>query len=208
MMQYITSFPVNYVVSACATTSAVMSSERRNPQRGIAEVFSREKSRLVQSVRRRLFGVSLADAEDLVQDVFYNVLRRGDLVGQVENLTAYVYRALANRITDHRRTPSRETSLERDRDSGDDLLRRAMEPVDPELDPEELLQRKQVREEIRQALEQLSSRYRDIWIATEIEGRSFKDLAEEWREPVGTLLSRKSRAGKLLRALLAERRKD
>jgi RNA polymerase sigma factor (sigma-70 family) len=180
-----------------------MSAEPAERQHGVAEIFSREKTRLIQAVRRRLFDVSLADAEDLVQDVFYNVLRRGDLVEQVENLTAYVYRALANRITDHRRAPSRERPLEEESDPGENLLRRALEPVDPDLDPEELLQRKQLREEIRLALEQLGPRDRDIWIATEIEGRTFKELAEEWEEPIGTLLSRKSRAGKLLRSLLA-----
>jgi RNA polymerase sigma factor (sigma-70 family) len=183
-----------------------MTAEPGKPEQGVADIFNREKTRPIQAVRRRLFGVSLADAEDLVQDVFYNILRRGDLVEQVENLTAYVYRALANRITDHRRAPSRERSLEESSEGKDDLLRRALEPVDPELDPEERLQRKQVREEIRLALDQLNPRDRDIWIATEIEGRTFKELAEEWQEPIGTLLSRKSRAGKLLRALLAARR--
>jgi RNA polymerase sigma factor (sigma-70 family) len=164
----------------------------------LAEVFSRERARLLQVVRRRLFDVSITDAEDLVQDVFHNILRRADLIEQIENLTGYVYQSLANRITDRQRAPRREILLS----EGDDPLRRALEPVSPDLDPEELLRRKQLREEIRRALDALPPPDRAIWIETEIEERSFREIASETGEPVGTLLSRKSRAAKSLRAHL------
>jgi RNA polymerase sigma factor (sigma-70 family) len=168
----------------------------------LAEVFSRERARLIQVVRRRLFDVSITDAEDLVQDVFHNILRRADLIEQIENLTGYVYQSLANRITDRRRAPSREVPLSQDASSGDDPLQRALEPVGGILDPEELLRRKQLRVEIRRALDLLPPPQREIWIKTEIEGRSFREVASETGEPVGTLLSRKSRAANLLRAHL------
>jgi RNA polymerase sigma factor (sigma-70 family) len=168
----------------------------------LAEIFFRERARLLQLVRRRLFDVSGTDAEDLVQDVFLNILRRADLIEQIENLTGYVYQSLANRITDRRRAPSREILLSEDDGSGEDLLRRALEPVSPGLDPEELLRRKQLRRELLRALDALPPPDRAIWIETEIEGRSFREIASDSGEPVGTLLSRKSRAGKLLRAHL------
>lgn len=172
----------------------------------LAEVFSRERARLLQVVRRRLFDASITDAEDLVQDVFHNILRRADLIEQIENLTGYVYQSLANRIMDRRRMPSHEIPLDQSTNSGDDLLRRALEPVSPDLDPEEQMRRKQLREEIRQALDALPPPDRAVWIETEIEGRSFREIASETGEPVGTLLSRKSRAAKLLRAYLRRKR--
>lgn len=168
----------------------------------LAEIFSRERARLLQVVRRRLFDVSITDAEDLVQDVFHNILRRADLIEQIENSTGYVYQSLTNRITDRRRTPPREILLSQDDGSGDDPLQRALEPASPDLDPEELLRRKQLREEIRRALDALAPPDRAIWIETEIEGRSYREIAAETGEPVGTLLSRKSWAAKLLRAHL------
>jgi RNA polymerase sigma factor (sigma-70 family) len=170
----------------------------------LGQIFVAERARLLRAVRRRLFDVSTTDAEDLVSDVFYSVLRRGDFVAQVENLTAYVYRALANRIAEYRRTPRREQSLEQAGDRGDDPLRRALEPVSAAQTPEEALASKQLRERIRQALDRLSPAEREVWIATEIEGRPFKDLARQWNVRLGTLLSRKSRASKSLRSSLSD----
>lgn len=185
-----------------------MSSASTSATRRIAEVFHVERKRLLDTVRRRLFDFSPDDAEDLVQDVFHNILKRGDLVGQVENLTAYVYQAVSNRILDHRRRPSREVPLEPHEEPGDDLLRRALEPVEPGLDPEQQMQRKQLRAVLRDALEELTPAERDIWIATELQGRTFREVSEESGAPMGTLLSRKSRAGKVLRARLEQTRKD
>ncbi len=82
------------------------------------------------------FDVSITDAEDLVQDVFHNILRRADLIEQIENLTGYVYQSLANRIIDRRRMPSRDVPLSQDGSFSDDSLRRALEPVSPDLDLE------------------------------------------------------------------------
>ncbi len=180
-----------------------MADDSGKESRALGEVMMAERRRLVQIVRRKLFDASKADAEDLVSDVFYNVIRRGDFVTQIENLTAYVYRAIANRISDHRRSPHREQSLDTRIAGGDDLLHRALEPVSEDLTPEEALARKQLRQQIRTALDQLNARDRAVWIATEIEGRSFKELSPESGEPLGTLLSRKSRAGKTLRSLLS-----
>jgi len=182
-------------------TVAMISDSGAGPNR-LAEIFVRERGRLLHIVRRRLFDVSITEAEDFVQDIFYNILRRGDLIGEIENLTGYVYQALSNRIIDRRRSPPREVPIDDGDDPGDDLLKHALEPVSPDLDPEELVLRKQLRAKIGQALASLSPQERAIWIETEIEGRSFKEISSETGEPIGTLLSRKSRAGKLLRTYL------
>ena len=69
----------------------------------LAEVFAREKTRFLRFAQQRLFDLDETDAEDIVSDVVFNLLRRADIIGEIENLTAYIYRSLANRIIDRRR---------------------------------------------------------------------------------------------------------
>ena len=75
---------------------------------------------------------------------------------------------------------------------------------DPGPQPDATLERSQLQRRLRQALDRLPPAQRAVWVAVEIEGASFRDLAEKWNEPIGTLLSRKSRATKSLRAWLME----
>jgi len=171
----------------------------------LAEVFEREKSRFLGYVRRQISGFSGMDAEDIVSDVTYNLLRRADVVGEIENLTAYVYRSLANRITDHRRGGVPTVSIDHPGTPASGEAR----PFDPEHDgpdPEQSYHQAELRDQLRQAIGQLNPKEQAIWVATEIHGRSFRDLAEDWGEPIGTLLSRKSRATARLRGLLSEYR--
>jgi RNA polymerase sigma factor (sigma-70 family) len=171
----------------------------------LAEVFEREKSRLLGYVRRQLAGFSGAEAEDIVSDAVYNLLRRADVIGEIENLTAYLYRSVANRITDHRRGGAPPLSL----DHPARLSAEETGPLDPEHagpTPEQSYDQAQLRERLAEALDQLGPRERAIWIATEVDGRSFRELAEDWGEPIGTLLSRKSRASGRLRDLLSDYR--
>lgn len=69
----------------------------------LAEIFTRERARFLRFVRRQVNELSSADAEDLLSDVTYKLLSRADVVDQVENLTAYIYRSVANRVVDQRR---------------------------------------------------------------------------------------------------------
>jgi DNA-directed RNA polymerase specialized sigma24 family protein len=83
------------------STSVVVASEEGKSR--LAEIFTRERARFLRFVRRQVNELSSADAEDLLSDVTYKLLSRADVVDQVENLTAYIYRSVANRVVDQRR---------------------------------------------------------------------------------------------------------
>ncbi len=167
-------------------------------QSGLAGFLKREKNRLLGYVRRRLSRVSFMDAEDIVSDVVLGMVRKADLFGEVENLTAYAYRSLENRIIDHLRGVRETVPLD-----GDESSDPGLEASDRET-PERASARRELRERLRQAVHGLPPAERAVWLATEIEGRSFKELAAESGEPIGTLLSRKSRANARLREQLKD----
>jgi len=164
------------------------------------EFYDQERPRLLGWVARRYQERDAQDAEDVVQDVFVNLLDKA--LHPIENLAAYAYRALGHRITDLFRRSSRPTlSLEDLEDTLgghalDKLLEDRAESVEGELDRSETLA------EVRHAVAQLPPKERAVLVATEIEGRTFQELSDEWDEPLGTLLSRKHRAVQKLKKTL------
>ncbi|WP_428565994.1 MAG: RNA polymerase sigma factor [Solidesulfovibrio sp. DCME] len=166
----------------------------------LAEAVARERARFADFVRRRLRRISAMDVEDIVADVTYGLLRRANVSGEVENLLAYAYRALENRIIDFRRGTRDTVALDEAEQQG----ATAGFLQSPSPTPESDVARLELRERLLWALGSLSAAERAVWIATEIEGRSFRELAEDWEEPLGTLLSRKSRATARLRQLLKD----
>ena len=167
--------------------------------RGITEVIEQERAKFVAFVRRKAMDLSQMDAEDLVAEVLYNLWNRVDLTTPVEHLLAYLYTAFTNRIIDYRRRRRPTVSLEAQQEAegplGDYL-------PDPAVDIEALLTRQELRERLYAAIAQLPPKQRAVWIATEIAGHTFAELSRQWDEPLGTLLARKHRATKTLRALL------
>lgn len=172
--------------------------EMKKVPSSLAQTVEREKSKFSRYVRKRLSRISAMDVEDIVADVVHGLLKRADIFGEVENLTAYAYRALENRIIDFRRNDRYTESLD-DEGNADALAPHLLSSAD---NPEQSMARRQLRDKLLWAIGELAARERAVWIATEIDGRSFRDLAEEWDEPLGTLLSRKSRANARLRELL------
>jgi RNA polymerase sigma factor (sigma-70 family) len=168
----------------------------------LGEIFVREKSRFLGFVRRRLFDLSEMDAEDILSEVTYNLLRRSDVIGEVENLTAYIYRSLANRVTDHQRQLVPQVTAVETAEPGD-LFQPTLPPDSRPL-PDQSLQHAELRDRLFTAIGELGPQERAVWIATEIEDRSFRELADDWNEPIGTLLSRKSRAREKLRQMLSD----
>jgi len=141
-------------------------------------------------------------AEDIVSDVVFGLLRRADVISDIENLSAYVYRSLTNRVTDHRRAQVNELRID-DQEPGEST---PVELPDGRPDPEDSLVQGELRDRLRAAVGELAPAERAVWLATEVEGRSFRELAEDWDEPIGTLLSRKSRAAAKLRESLSDYR--
>jgi RNA polymerase sigma factor (sigma-70 family) len=168
----------------------------------LGELFVREKSRFLSFVRLRLFDLSGMDAEDILSEVTYNLLRRADVIGEVENLSAYVYRSLANRVTDHQRQSVPLVPAIDVPDPAQPAV--PVLPPDSRPRPDQSLQQAELRDSLYRAIDTLNPAERAVWIATEIDERSFRELSEDWDEPIGTLLSRKSRATEKLRQQLSE----
>jgi len=165
----------------------------------IAQAVERERRKFFRYARMRLSRASVMDVEDIVSDVVFGLLNRADVFGEIENWVAYAYRALEPRIPDFRRADRPTLSLDDEESPG---LAEALASVSD--NPENQAANLELRGRLVQALEALAPAERALWTATEIEGRSFQELAEEWGEPVGTLLSRKCRARAKLRELLKD----
>jgi RNA polymerase sigma factor (sigma-70 family) len=157
----------------------------------ISEVIQRERLRLFHFIRKRVDDDG--DAEDILQDVFYELTEAYRLMKPIEQVAAWLYRVARNRIIDRFR--KRRTS-EPDPLSLEDLL------PSPDAGPDALYARTVLLEELDAALDELPEEQRDVFIAHEMDGKSFKQLAEETGLSVNTLLSRKRYAILYLRRRL------
>jgi len=156
---------------------------------GLGEFLRQEREALVGYVRRRIDDAADHEAEDIVQDVVVHLFDSADPSVPIQNLAAYIYRALRNRIVDYFRRRRETVALQEEvSDSGQNPAL--------EIEKEEIL------EDVFAAMEELSAEEKAVILATEMEGRTFKELAEEWGIPLGTLLARKSRALEKIRKQL------
>lgn len=157
--------------------------------RRISDVIQQERRRLFQFIRK--YVDDEGDAEDILQDVFYELTEAYRLVKPIEQVGAWLFRVARNRIIDRfrkRRPESSEVPLNAGEEgtlSLGDLL------PSPEAGPDALYARTVLLEELAAALDELPAEQRDVFVAHEIEGRSFKELAEETGLNINTLLSRK-----------------
>jgi len=171
-------------------------------QKCLSKKIEHERTKFIQYVRRKVTGISQMDAEDIVADVIFNIYNKVDFQHHIENLIAYMYRSIRNKIVDHLRQSRPVLSLDKiDESTGMSWVENM---IDPNGDIEMNLQKKEFREYFFAALMKLEPKQRAIWIATEIEGYTFKELSKKWGEPIGTLLSRKSRATKSLKYMLTD----
>jgi RNA polymerase sigma factor (sigma-70 family) len=158
--------------------------------RRLAEVVAEERSRLLHFIRRRVPDPS--DVEDIVQEVFYELVEANRLLMPIEHVTGWLFRVARNRITDlfRKKKPEifSEAALE---DENGELLR--IEDILPSADagPEALYIREVLLDELEFALDELPDKQREVFVAHELEGRSFKELSAESGVSVNTLLSRK-----------------
>ncbi len=170
--------------------------------RRISDTLAREQSRLRQFIRKRVPDDE--DAEDIFQEVFYELVDAYRLMKPVEQAGAWLFRVARNRIIDlfRRRQPTvlGNDSL-RQREDGEAS---AWEDLLPSVDggPDTSYARTVLLEELDAALEELPEEQREIFVAHELEGRSFKDLSEAMGVGVNTLLSRKHYAVLQLRCRL------
>ena len=165
--------------------------------------FTRDGEKLVRFVKSQTRRISQMDAEDIVADVMLSLVSRLETNGPVENIAAYAYRSVSNKIVDYERKNAKVTSLDGMADEDGELPLVSLIAAENE-EPFAQQERAERMHRLTDAIGKLEPRQRAILIATELKGKSFRDLAEEWNEPIGTLLSRKSRAVKTLRKQLEE----
>jgi len=155
----------------------------------VADIVSREESRLRGFIRRRV--PDPRDAEDILQDVFSALVKANRLLMPIDHVTAWLFRVARNRISDLFRARAPEFELE---------------DVWPSTGagPEEEYARAVLLQALEQAISELPPEQRDVFIAHELEGRSFKEIAAATGVPINTLLSRKRYAVLRLRERLRQ----
>jgi RNA polymerase sigma factor (sigma-70 family) len=167
----------------------------------ISKVVKREQSRLRNFIRRRV--PDPRDAEDILQDVFYELVEANRLLMPIEHVTGWLFRVARNRITDLFRKKQPESFSDTAvADEDDELLQLEDLLPSPDAGPEALYARNVILAELELALDELPEEQREVFVAHEIEGRSFKAMAAETGVSVNTLLSRKRYAVLHLRGRL------
>ena len=172
--------------------------------RQISDVVYRERIRLRNFVRKRV--PDAGDAEDILQDVLYELVQAYRLMQPIEHAGAWLYRVARNRIVDFFRKKRLAALGDALAESADDEGVLTLEDLlpSPDAGPEAAYARRVLLQELNAALDELPREQRDVFIAHEIDGRSFKELASETGLSVNTLLSRKRYAVLHLRKRLKQ----
>ncbi|HSZ61099.1 MAG TPA: sigma-70 family RNA polymerase sigma factor [Terriglobales bacterium] len=163
----------------------------------ISEAIERDESRLRNFIRRRV--PDREDAEDVLQDVFYELVEAYRLMKPVEQVTAWLFGVARNRITDLFRSNQRKKKREAFRSEpalatlAEDREVLQLEELlpSPDAGPDALYARGVLLEEMDAALDELPEEQREVFIAHELMGQSFKEIAAQTGVSVNTLLSRK-----------------
>jgi RNA polymerase sigma factor (sigma-70 family) len=189
--------------------SGAVSLERMalEPDQRISEVVEQEQSRLRNFIRRRV--PDPRDAEDILQDVFYEMVEANRLLMPIEHVTGWLFRVARNRITDLFRKKKPESFSDaavagNDDDEDGELLGFEDLLPSPDAGPEALYARNLLLEELESAVDELPPEQREVFVAHELEGRSFKEIAAQTGVGVNTLLSRKRYAVLHLRERLQD----
>lgn len=172
-------------------------------KRNIGSVISEYSKRLMGFIRRRVS--TEADAEDILQDVFYSLIGNTE---PIEQISGWLFSVARNKITDRKR--KHKTALLEDvfAESDDDFLGWADLFFDENSNPETAYLRSMFWEELNTALNELPDEQKQVFILNEIEGMPFKDIAEKTGVPANTLISRKRYAVLHLRNRLAALRDE
>ena len=163
--------------------------------RRIAETIEREGGRLRDFIRRRVPDV---DAEDVLQDVFSELVEAYRLMKPIEQAGAWLFRVARNRIVDRFRKKKPDSFPSVSSGSFEDLL------PSPDAGPEAAYARRVLLDELQAALDELPAEQRFVFVAHELQGRTFRELAEETGVSINTLLSRKRYAVLQLRRRLQD----
>lgn len=162
--------------------------------RRVSEIVAKERSRLRNFIRRRV--ADPRDVEDILQDVFYKLVEANRLLMPIDHVTAWLFRVARNRITDLFRKRRPEAFSDEGIEGEDGEVLRIEDLLPSPIDrlgagPEASYIRSVLLDELELALGQLPDEQREVFVAHELDGRSFKELSAETGVNVNTLLSRK-----------------
>lgn len=182
---------------ALSTTGVIADQDRR-----ISEIVAREQARVRDFIRRRVPNPS--DAEDILQEVLYELVDAYRLMKPIEQAGAWLFRVARSRISDLFRRKHSAVLGNDSSAAAEDIEADYWENLlpSPDAGPEAAYARGVLLEELDTALDELPEEQRDVFVAHEIEGRSFKDLSETTGVGINTLLSRKRYAVLQLRRRL------
>lgn len=168
------------------------------------QTFLREKGRLLSFIRNRVS--SLEEAEDILQDVFYQFVAGYDSIESLDRITSWLFSVARNKIIDrYRRDASRPRRANLSIPAGgEDEMSFSVQDILPDLGntPEDAFLREVIWEAVMEALDDLPPEQREIFIQNELEDRGFREIAEETGVSINTLLSRKRYAIMALRKKL------
>jgi RNA polymerase sigma factor (sigma-70 family) len=158
--------------------------------RQISEIIAEQRVRLRNFIRKRVPDPS--DVEDVMQEVFFKLVEANRLLMPIDHVTGWLFRVARNRITDLFRKRRAETFSESAVvDPDGEVLRIEDLLPSPDAGPEALYVRRVLLDELELALAELPNEQREVFVAHELEGRSFKELSAESGVNTNTLLSRK-----------------
>ncbi len=169
--------------------------------RQIADTVEREQARLRGFIRRRV--PDARDAEDILQEVFYELVEANRLLMPIDHVTAWLFRVARNRITDlfRRRKAESFGGLSIEDEDGEVVPLEELLPS-PDEGPDGLYARRVLLDAIANAVAALPREQREAFVAHEIEGRTFKEIAADAGVSINTVLSRKRYAVLRLRERL------
>ena len=168
----------------------------------ISKTFEQERKRLFNFIRKRV--KTDVDAEDIMQDVFYQLVRVSDDVNTIQKISSWLFQVARNKITDSYRKKSSLNFSDMNRVKDDEEGSIHFEDYIPDLNdlPDSVLTREMVWELLEESLEEIPVEQREVFVMHEFEGMSFKEIAEVSGEQVNTLISRKRYAILYLRKKL------
>lgn len=167
----------------------------------VSRFFIDKYRTLVRYFQASYSDLSEMEVEDIVSDLMADLLERSEIMARVENTSAYIFRSVRNRVNDYLRRRKRTVPFETTVEGGDPTPGSIPEPS---YDRTAELAASEIRARLVSALDKLSPDQAAVWTATELDGRTFQELADEWGTPLGTLLARKHRANAALQKTLQD----
>jgi RNA polymerase sigma factor (sigma-70 family) len=169
----------------------------------IQETVKKESPRLLNFIRKRIPDTN--EAEDILQDVFYQLVEAYRLMRPIEEITAWLFTVARNKITDRfrkKKTQSLDKEMAYTREEEGEMLNLADLLPSPDDSQDRAMLRRAVMEELEEALDELPKNQREVFLLHEIDRKSFKEISESTGDSINTLLSRKRYAVLFLRERL------